>query len=259
MDWLRSGCASRGKGRVRLGVGFMHREYVKWYSHRLGRDMEMLVFGHGGYPLLVFPTSGGRFHEYEDRGMIGAVAPRIEAGGLQVYCVDSVDRSGWYNRRLHPADRARVQQAFDGYLSEEVMPYVRHRNWSPQRWATGCSLGGYHAVNFALRHPDLITYAVSMSGAFSVPRLFLDGYYDQNAYFHSPLDFLPNWNGGWQLDQARRNYFVMAVGEHDRLLGENYDLMHKLGAKGIPNLLDVWQGFGHDWPWWHRMARKFFL
>ena len=26
----------------------MNREYHKWFSPRLGRDMEMLVFGHGG-------------------------------------------------------------------------------------------------------------------------------------------------------------------------------------------------------------------
>lgn len=38
----------------------MNREYHKWYSDRLGREMEMLVFGYSGLPVLVFPTSGGR-------------------------------------------------------------------------------------------------------------------------------------------------------------------------------------------------------
>ena len=58
----------------------MNREYHKWYSSRLGRDMELLVFGHSGLPVLVFPTSGGRYYEFEDRGMIGAVAGRVEHG-----------------------------------------------------------------------------------------------------------------------------------------------------------------------------------
>ncbi len=31
--------------------------------------MELLVFGHAGLPVLVFPTSGGRFYEFEDQGM----------------------------------------------------------------------------------------------------------------------------------------------------------------------------------------------
>ena len=35
----------------------MNREYHKGYSHELHRDMEVLIFGHSGTPLLVFPTS----------------------------------------------------------------------------------------------------------------------------------------------------------------------------------------------------------
>jgi esterase/lipase superfamily enzyme len=27
----------------------------------------------------------------------------------------------------------------------------------------------------------------------------------------------------------------------------------------VPHLLDVWgNGTGHDWPWWQRMAQKYF-
>ena len=37
----------------------MNREYHKAYSQELHRDMEALVFGHAGTPLLVFPTSHG--------------------------------------------------------------------------------------------------------------------------------------------------------------------------------------------------------
>jgi esterase/lipase superfamily enzyme len=69
----------------------MHREYHKGYSHELHRDMEYLVFGNAGKPLLVFPTSMGKFFEYEDRGMIGVLAPKIDRGELQVFCPDAVD------------------------------------------------------------------------------------------------------------------------------------------------------------------------
>ena len=60
----------------------MNREYHKAYSQELHRDMEALVFGHAGTPLMVFPTSQGRFFEYEDRGMIGALAAKIDSGEL---------------------------------------------------------------------------------------------------------------------------------------------------------------------------------
>jgi hypothetical protein len=46
----------------------VNREHHRWHSPSLGRDMELLVFGHAGARMLVFPTSMGRFFEWEDRG-----------------------------------------------------------------------------------------------------------------------------------------------------------------------------------------------
>jgi esterase/lipase superfamily enzyme len=221
--------------------------------------MELLAYGHRGFPVVVFPTSGGRFYEYEDRGMIHALTPKIERGELQVVCIDSVDQESWYNRWSQPADRLHRQNAFDAYLVHELAPFVRDRTSWPQMGATGCSFGGYHSINFALRHPDIVTYAVSMSGAFDIPKRFLDGYYDENAYLHSPLDYLPHLRDEWFLERCRRNYYVMAVGKHDPLFDQNVQMAHIFGTLDIPRLLDVWEGFGHDWPWWHQMAEKFFL
>ena len=79
------------------------------------------------------------------------------------------------------------------------MPFVRARNASPDLAVTGCSFGGYHSVNFALRHPDLVDYCVSMGGAFDIHQ-FLNGYYDGNCYYNCPPDFLPNLNDPWYLD-----------------------------------------------------------
>lgn len=237
----------------------MRRDYIQWYSPSLHRNMELLAFGERGFPLVVFPTSGGRFHEYEDRGMIGALTPKIERGDLQLICVDSVDQESWYNRGASPADRVHRQNAFDAYLTVEVAPFIRDRTSWPRFGTTGCSFGGYHAINFGLRHPDLVPYAVSMSGAFNIPQQFLDGYYDENAYFNAPLDYLANVRDAWQLDRLRANYYVLAVGNGDSLFHQNVLLAHSLGIKQIPHVLDVWEGFGHDWPWWQQMAEKFFL
>jgi len=220
--------------------------------------MELLAYGERGFPIVVFPTSGGRFWEYEERGMIHALHPKIERGELQVFCVDSVDQETWYNRWASPADRLNRQNAFDAYLTVEFTPFVRDRTSWPQMGATGCSFGGYHTINFALRHPDIVTYAVSMSGAYNIPKRFLDGFYNDDAYFNSPLDYLPNANG-WQLDRFRRNYYVLVTGNGDPLFDQNVKLAHALGVKQIPHILDVWEGFGHDWPWWQQMARKFFV
>jgi esterase/lipase superfamily enzyme len=237
----------------------MRREYVKWHSAALDREMELLLFGESGFPLLVFPTSLGRFFDYEDHGMVQALAPRVDRGELQIFCMDSVDAESWYNHAAPPAERVRRHELYDDYLTREAVPFVRGRNQSPQLWATGCSLGGYHAMNFALRHPDLVTYAVSLSGPFELPRRYLNGYYDPSVYFHCPPHFLPDLSDDWYLSRYRANYYVLAVGESDSLLDENARLAGILENKGVPRLLDIWSGWCHDWPWWREMAAKFFL
>src|ERR1039458_7259816 len=115
----------------------MQRQYIKWYSPSLHREMELLAFGDRGFPVVVFPTSGGRFFEYEDRGMVNALRPKIDRGELQVICVDSVDQESWYNRSIHPADRLHRQNAFDAYLVNELAPFVRERTSWPQMATAG--------------------------------------------------------------------------------------------------------------------------
>src|SRR5690348_9385243 len=119
----------------------MNREYHKWFSGRLGRDMEMLIFGHSGTPIIVFPTSQGRFFEYEDRGMIATLGDRISNGVLQFFCVDSVDSESWYNRHVHPQVRVARHLQYEEYLLHEVVPLVHQKNQSQQLHVTGCSFG----------------------------------------------------------------------------------------------------------------------
>lgn len=234
----------------------MKREYHKWYSSRLGREMELLAYGHDGVPWLVFPTSQGRFFEFEDRKMVATVADRLENGSLQLYCVDSVDAESWYNKRIHPHHRVERHLQYEDYLLHEVVPLMK-RTGSHVLGATGASFGGYHALNFALRHPDIVTHCMTMSAAFDIKQ-FLNGYYDQDCYFNSPHDYLRNMSDPWYLDQYRRNWYVLATGEHDFCWADNERLAKVMREKQMNHRLDVWgDGTGHDWPWWTNMARAY--
>jgi len=232
----------------------MNREYHKWYSSRLNRDMELMVYGHAGVPVLVFPTSMGRFFEYEDQGMISAMWEFLERGSIQLFCVDSVDLESWYNKHAHPRDKAARHVVYESYIREEVLPFLRNRNWSQRILTTGCSFGAYHAVTFALKNPDLITGSIAMSGAFDVSQ-FLHGYYDDNCYFNNPVDYVSGLNNPliWQ------RHYVLAAGDWDICLGETLRLAGLFNQKGIPHTTDIWGGHQrHDWPLWQQMARKFF-
>ena len=237
----------------------MNREYQKHYSRELQRDMELLVFGTGSQPIIIFPTSMGRFFDYENRGMVDVIASKIDHGEQQLFCVDSVDSESWYNKSVSPRQRVGRQIQYERYLLNELLRWIRSRNPSPKIGVAGCSFGGYHALNFALRHPDMVSHCVSMGGAFDIHQ-FLDGYYDDNCYFNCPPDYIANITDEWYLSRYREMKIVLATGEDDICRSENERMSQIMTAKQIPHWLDVWGAHtGHDWPWWQQMEAKFFL
>jgi esterase/lipase superfamily enzyme len=236
----------------------VNREYHKALSNRLGRMMEMLVFGHAGIPVLVFPTSGGRFYEFEDHGMVSALAPKIEAGALQLFCLDSVDAESWYNRRLPPRLRVARHAQYERHILDEVLPAVRAKNNHESLLAMGCSMGGYHAVNIALRHPVTFSGFLSLSGVFDLTS-FLDGYYDRECYYNLPTHYLPNLTDPQYLDRFRRSgNYLLATGWDDQCLAQNQALGDILSAKAIPHQFFIWDAKdSHDWPTWQQMAKQY--
>jgi esterase/lipase superfamily enzyme len=234
----------------------MHREYVKWWSASLGRDMELLVFGHAGTPLLVFPSSMGRFYEWEDFGMVQALGDKLEHGHNQLICIDSIDRESLYNRHVHPRVRILRHRQYEQYVVDEVLPFARHRGRQAFVIAAGASFGAYHAANMVFKHPWHFGKLIALSGAYDI-RSFLDGYYDDDVYFSNPVDYLTGLNDHGTLEAIRRNHLILTLGEYDPCKEASYRMSHILHGKGIPHTLQMLHGaFGHDWPWWRDLIRQ---
>jgi esterase/lipase superfamily enzyme len=234
----------------------MNRAYHRWHSPSLGRDMELLVFGHAGARLLVFPTSQGRFYDWEDRGMTAALSEHLENGWIQMICVDSVDAESWYAWHKSPGDRAWRQVQYENYLLAEVLPFSRQGNSNPYLIVTGASFGGYHAMNFALRHPDLTGRVIAMSGMFNIER-WLGGYRDDNVYYNSPSLYLPNEQDEERLNLLRRLDIIIAIGQDDPNIANNRWLSDVLWSKNIWHALRIWDGWAHDWPFWQKMIQLY--
>jgi esterase/lipase superfamily enzyme len=234
----------------------MHREYHHWFSRSLQRDMELLVFGHGGTPVVVFPSSMGAFFEYEDRGMVETLAPKLDNGHLRLFCVSSVDSESWYAKRAHPRQRVLRHLQYEDYLLNDLVPLVRHLTGHDTMGVTGCSFGAYHAMALALRHPYVFTACTTMGGAFDISR-FLDGYFDEDCYFLNPPAFLPALSDPFYLDQYRRNKWVLATGDNDICRGDNEQFSALLHSRGVPHSLHVWNGSKHDWPDWQPMVAAY--
>ena len=238
----------------------MKREYHRWFSHRMDRDMELLVFGHGGAKVLVFPTRDGRFYEYENIGIVGSLAHKINSGQIQLFCVDSVDHESLYCFWRHPADRIRRHMQFEDYILNEVLPFMSSINPHPCTIAQGSSLGAFHAANIAFRHPHLFRKLSAFSGRYDLTlniesfRDLFDGYHDENIYFHNPSHFLPNLNCERRLGHLRDMDIVLTIGQDDPFLDNNLHLSRVLGEKGIHHALHVWDGRAHRASAWRKMA-----
>lgn len=218
--------------------------------------MELLIFGHAGARILVFPTSLGKYYEWEDRGMIAAQTDAVDRGWVQFYCVDSVDGESWYNYGVPPHVRALRHIQYENYLLNEVLPLSRAKNGNPFLIVTGASFGAYHAVNFAFRHPELVGRVLGMSGWYDIKR-FTRGYSDNEVYFNNPVDFMQNEHDPHRLAHFRQMDIILATGRDDPGRGNNEHLSNILWGKGIWHALRLWDGWAHDWPWWKDMLGKY--
>jgi len=181
------------------------------------------VYGHWGRPVLAFPSEGGDAWEFQREGMIGAVGSLIQAGRVKLYCVDAFDGDGYWS-----------------WIVDQVAPYVWDDCGGRMEITTcGCSLGAYHAVDFALRRADLFTLAIGLSGRY-------DPVVDYAARF-----------GGDHLDWLRSQLSVLLVcgqGQWEDTTGaleSTRQLGSVLQEKGVRCEVDVWgHDVPHDWPSW---------
>lgn len=238
------------------------KQYIKHYSSHLQRDMEVNRYGDRGVALVAFPCERGRFYDYEDQQLISVLDAWICSGRLQVICVDSVDAESWSAHDKHPHDRALRQHQFDAYVSGELLPYIGTLT-PPQVQKPimfGCSMGGYHAMNTALRHPHQVGGCISLSGVFDLID-FLGEYTDELVHQHVPVRYLSLESREEHLKQIRELQIVICAGQgnfEQAMVRDAKNLQMIMHAKAITPWVDLWGGdVHHDWPWWKQQLPYF--
>jgi esterase/lipase superfamily enzyme len=160
-----------------------------------------------------------------------------------------------------PADKASTQAAYDRYLVEELCPFIRKDcGETDQKFAaTGASLGGYDALNALAKHPDQFDLMVGMSGTYVLDRR-MNGHWDDNYYYNSPVHFLPNVSKeSEQYKQLQKSMFVLARGSGPY---EATNYIEKVSSvmrdSQIPHRVEIWgRDADHDWPTWRTMLPLF--
>ena len=238
----------------------MNREYHKWFSSSLGREMELLIFGHGGRAVLFFPTRMARFYDYENWGIVGALQPQIERGEVQLFCIDSIDNESFYNSGVHPEVRIARHLQYERYLIEEVLPLIHLKNNNGYVETAGCSMGAYHAINLAMKYPWYFKKAVGISGRYDLTEApygfkdLLDGHRNEDVYFNMPAQYLANLNDDVLLAAVRSLEIILAIGETDPFYHSNLKLKDVLRSKNITNQFYVWASNAHKPRYWRQMV-----
>jgi esterase/lipase superfamily enzyme len=214
-------------------------------------------YGHWGRPVLAFPAEAGDAGEFERRGMVGAISGLLDAGRAKLYCVDSFDAESWSNSSIPLEERARRHHVYESWIVDEVLPFISHDCGGASEVITcGCSLGAFHAANFALKRADAFPLAIGLSGNYD-PSSW-DGWGERGdaAYFNNPMDYVAHLDGE-HLDWLRSRVSVLLVcgqGQWEDTTG-SLDATRRfaglLSEKGIRCELDLWgHDVPHDWPSW---------
>jgi esterase/lipase superfamily enzyme len=215
------------------------------------------TYGHWGRPVLAFPAERGDAGEFERRGMVAAVGDLLEAGRAKLYCVDSFDAESWSNSGVSIEERARRHAVYEAWILDEVVPFIRHDSGGAGEMITcGCSLGAFHAANFALKRADVFPLAICMSGSYDPAAWNGWGERGETAYFNNPMDYVAHLDGH-HLDWLRRQVNILLVcgqGQWEDTTGAlvgTRRFAELLESKGIRCELDLWgYDIPHDWPSW---------
>lgn len=234
----------------------MQRFKDNWYSPNLNKEMEIVVYGHYGPALLLFPTAGADYLEYERFGLIEQISNVIDEGNFKVYAISSINLESWLNDQMLPEHKSARHQQYNDYINKEVVPYIYYNcQGEVEIYTAGASFGALHAANTFFRRPDIFYGTIAMSGTYDL-KTYTKGYYDDNVYFNSPVDYLSNLNDKIILDllRSRKHIHILSGSGSYEDPEASRNLSRILNSKNIPHDLDIWgQDIPHDWPTWKKM------
>lgn len=234
----------------------MQRSITSWYSPSLGKEMPIATYGTYGFALLMVPTAGADYLEYERFQLLDHLAPFVNAGKLKIYSIDSINKESWLNNEMAGEHKAIRHNQYNQYVYNEVVPFIKNStSWDTPIYIAGASLGALHSMNLFLKRPDLLNGVIAMSGVYDLTE-YTKGFFDEQVYFNSPVHYIPNLTDHGILEQIRRSnhiHILTGSGSYEapdaarNFAGILYD-------KGITYELSVWgDEWTHDWPTWRAM------
>ncbi|MFH1050885.1 MAG: alpha/beta hydrolase-fold protein [bacterium] len=237
----------------------MDKSLNKISSEILRKDVNLAIYGHYGFALLMFPSKSDDYLENEKNGFLETLKPYIEKGKFTVFSIETVNNESWLNNEISPEEKSQRHYEYNQFIINELLPEIFATCGGPVPVITcGAAIGAYHAANNYFRRPDIFYGVIAMSGIYDI-QYFSKDFFDDNCYFNSPLHYLPNLTDEYWLSFLRSKHHVyMLTGT-----GENENPVHLtqisriLESKSIPHNTDYWgKEWGHNYKSWNAMLHK---
>ncbi|SFG06771.1 esterase family protein [Oribacterium sp. WCC10] len=240
----------------------MEREQVVLHSKQLNRDMNLIIYGTKGVPVVGFPTKSTKADDWENNGMVKCLEDYIDKGIIQLYTVDTVDNESWLNESGEYSWRTSRQESYYQFIIEELLPLIRKKNKTKELpIAAGVGMGANHAAIVFLRRPDLFQAVISLSGIHDV-RYFFDNYIDHDLYENAPERFLENMPPDHPyIDLYNKRKLCFCAGQGSQEF-DSLSTLKTLERRFITKSIDAWCDYWgrdvtHDWYWWCKQMEYF--
>ena len=235
----------------------MIEHYHKWYSQFFNRDFEMLVFGETGIPLILFPSTRGRYYTPKDYGFIHSVQDLVNSNKLKIYCPDSIINETWLNYSISPEERVTNHLAYENTILKDVIEFAKYETGYNNVILAGFEFGAYYSLNISFKYPELVEGFYSFCGIYDMKQ-FIMGYYDDDCYYNSPLDYIPNLKDPKYLNQIKEMPITIVTGNYDNHFDESTKISQILNKKKIGHTYAYLEGLGKNWDK-AREAFKFYI
>lgn len=203
----------------------------------------------------------GNFANWADKTKLA-----VFAEGHNFIIVMAEGGNGWYTDSISvPNDK------YEGYIIKELIPEIdkKYRTIANRdhRFIAGLSMGGYGAIKFGLKYPELFSLVGSFSGALGVT-----SFTEKNAgNIGKGIDTI---FGAIDSETRKNNdifkiiremtaekqksipYIYQSCGTEDFLIQNNRDFLALLNEKKVPHEYRELPG-GHTWQFWDDQVREF--
>jgi putative tributyrin esterase len=234
----------------------LRAQEATFHSSALDRDMHYLVLlpldYDSGRSFPVLYLLHGLYGDYKNWDTRTALENYAKTMSLLIVMPDA-DNSWYTNSATVPHDK------FEDYIVKDLVSEIdtKYRTIRERhvRAIAGLSMGGYGAVKIALRHPELFTFAASLSGALNAPRN-LDHLRPEFSaklleVFGKAKNPIRRENDIFLLLKTAHDdpYFYLACGTEDSFLDTNRALAAQLSSQKVPYEYHETSG-GHAWEYW---------